>query len=210
MYLLKGCVFQPLVVSRMFAQIIEGMPLTFLRATTSRSNLLLPHERATTDNTADDILHNDIIDWLRNNEVGWPRDEFDTIGRVFVSRSTTSFSPLTSCMFTAMSDAHNACTCLSCLCYSSMFFATRFVSNGSPMHDSAVKPYPCPSLEKRLDRKKNGAKGKQAQQRLETSMIAFDAAFTNTQELWRKSGNLPTLLTTIENLFKSVKHYNNR
>jgi hypothetical protein len=78
------------------------------------------------------------------------------------------------------------------------------------MHDSAVKPYPYPSMEKFLDRKKNGAKGKQTQRRLETSMIAFDAAFTNTRELWRKPGNWATLLMTIENLFKLVKHYDNR
>jgi len=171
-----------------------------LRATTSRSTLLLLHERATTNTTADNILHNEITDWIRNNEVGWPRDEIDTIGRVFVNRLTTSFFPLTSYMFLAMSDAHNAGACLSCLCYSLMFFATRCDSNVSPMHDSAVKPYPCPSLKKLLDRKKNGAKGKKTQQRLETSMIPFDAAFTNTQELWRKSGNWPTLLTKIENL----------
>ena len=71
--------------------------------------MLLPHEWATTDNTADDILHKDIvIDRLRSNKVGWPRDEFDTTCRVFVNRMKTTFVPLTSYMVVATSDAHNA------------------------------------------------------------------------------------------------------
>ena len=45
------------------------------RAAASRFHLLLPPPRATTDNTDDDKLFNDLRGWLEENGVGWPRNE---------------------------------------------------------------------------------------------------------------------------------------
>jgi hypothetical protein len=79
-----------------------------LRGATSRDRVLLPSRRDTLDNTTDDVLHNDIITWLEKNESGWPRDEANELGRDFVNRLTAAFFPLTSAMFSAMSDVNNA------------------------------------------------------------------------------------------------------
>jgi hypothetical protein len=76
----------------------------------------------------------------------------------------------------------------------------------------AVKPFPDTILCQFLDRKSQGSKGKQVQERLEASIIAFDAIFINVNEYdtWRKSGNWPTIMTMLENFYKSVQHYYNR
>jgi hypothetical protein len=73
-----------------------------------------------------------------------------------------------------------------------------------------VKPFPDTSLYQFIDRKKVLKKGKQIQERLENSIFAFDAAFAYTSDKWRKDGKWPPLLKILENMFSSVKHYNNR
>jgi hypothetical protein len=80
----------------------------FLRAAASRESLVLPPFRDTADNTADDILHGDILVWLHESNVGWPKDKVQTIGHDFVNRITKALFPLTASMFDAMSDEHNA------------------------------------------------------------------------------------------------------
>jgi hypothetical protein len=73
-----------------------------------------------------------------------------------------------------------------------------------------VKPFPDISLYQFIDRKAVGKKGKQIQERLENSILAFESAFAYTSDPWRKSGNWPKLLINLENMSRSVKHYNNR
>jgi hypothetical protein len=92
----------------------------------SRNYVELPPPRTTEDNTADDILHNDILAWLKESEVGWSRDEVNTVGRDFITRITSAMFPITSSIMSAMRDPNNAgdilvsCTtqlphCLDCL-----------------------------------------------------------------------------------------------
>ncbi len=80
----------------------------FLIAATSRDHFLLPGPRETVDHTADDILYNDILQWLGKHQVGWPKDEINSIGRNFITRVTAALFPLTLDMLHAMSDTHNA------------------------------------------------------------------------------------------------------
>ena len=60
------------------------------------------------DNTADDILHNDILIWLKESEVGWSRDEVNNVGRDFVNNITSALLPITSNIMSTMSDANNS------------------------------------------------------------------------------------------------------
>jgi hypothetical protein len=68
----------------------------------------LPPPRVTRDNTADDNLHNDVLRWLEQKGVGFTRADVQTIGKDFVNSITTALFPLTSGIFDAMSDPHNA------------------------------------------------------------------------------------------------------
>ena len=86
--------------------VVNAMQL--LMGAQSRTNLVLPPPRNHADNTADDVLHNDILVWLEKEGVGWPRSEVETIGACFVNRITTGFFHLTPDMLNAMSDGHNA------------------------------------------------------------------------------------------------------
>ena len=79
-----------------------------------------------------------------------------------------------------------------------------------PLFLYAVRPFPDASLLEFVDRKKNGKKGKQVQERLESSLLAFDTAFFRLNGTWRKSGNWSSLLPMLQNLHKSVQHYYNR
>ncbi len=73
-----------------------------------QTTIVLPPPRNTLDNTADDILHNDILLWLERKGVGWARSEVNTKGKEFVDSITAAIFPLSSKMFEAMSDSHNA------------------------------------------------------------------------------------------------------
>ena len=68
----------------------------------------------TKDNTADDILHNDILAWLKTSEVGGSRDEVNIIGRDFTSKITSAMFPIISSIMSAMSDPNNAGEILAC------------------------------------------------------------------------------------------------
>ena len=74
----------------------------------SRNYVELPPPRVTTDNTADDILHNDILIWPKESEVRWSRDEVNIVGRDFVNIITSALFPITSSIMLAMSDANNS------------------------------------------------------------------------------------------------------
>ena len=80
----------------------------FLIAATSRDHFLLPGPRETVDHTADDILYNDILQWLGKHQVGWPKDEVMTTGHSFITRVIAALFPLTLEMLHSMSDTHNA------------------------------------------------------------------------------------------------------
>ena len=80
----------------------------FLIAATSRDHFLLLGPRETADHTADDILYNDILQWLDKNKVGWPKDEVMTTGHSFITRVIAALFPLTLEMLHSMSDIHNA------------------------------------------------------------------------------------------------------
>jgi hypothetical protein len=68
----------------------------------------LPPPRVNEDNTADDILHNDILIWLKESEERWSRDEVNTVGREFVNMITSALFPITSSIMFAMSNANNS------------------------------------------------------------------------------------------------------
>jgi hypothetical protein len=180
-----------------------------LRGAKSRDRVLLPMRRATLDNTTDDVLHNDIITWLEKNESGWPRDEANELGRDFVNRLTAAFFPLTNAMFSAMSDVHNAgINPRSSILFFHILF--KFQIFALPLFLYAVRPFPYSSLLEFVDRKKNDKKGKQVQERLESSLLAFDTAFFRLNRTWRKYENCSSLLETLHNLQKSVYNYYNR
>jgi hypothetical protein len=97
----------------------------------SRNYVELPSPRITEDNTTDDILHNDIYAWLKTSEVGWSRDEVNTIGRDFTSKITSAMFPITSSIMSAMSDPNNvgeirAC-CLYIKCLVALYSNTLFI-----------------------------------------------------------------------------------
>ena len=96
----------------------------------SRNYVELPPPRNTEDNTADDILHNDILLWLKESEVGWSRDEVNTLGRDFVNMITSAMFPITSSMMCAMSDRHNSGknldACSMSLCVASILILYSF------------------------------------------------------------------------------------
>jgi hypothetical protein len=50
------------------------------------------------------------------------------------------------------------------------------------------------------------------QERLEASIVAFDAIFMNMTDYdtWRKAGNWPPILSSLEKLYKFVQHYYKR
>ncbi len=79
-----------------------------------------------------------------------------------------------------------------------------------PLFLYAVRPFPNASLLEFVDRKKNGKKVKQVQERMESSLLAFDTAFFRLNGTLRKSGNWSSLLPMLQNLHKSVQHYYNR
>ena len=82
---------------------------TVLRAAQCHTGgIMIPPPRNTLDNTCDDILHNDILLWLERKGVGWARSEVNTKGKEFVDSITAALFPLSSKMFEAMSDSHNA------------------------------------------------------------------------------------------------------
>ena len=73
-----------------------------------------------------------------------------------------------------------------------------------------MKPFPDPDLYQFAGRRKEGTKGKKVQERLESSIGGFDAAFANTFAPWKKFGNWPTQIKKLEDMHKSVDHYYNR
>ena len=56
-------------------------------------HMVLPPPRQTIDNTADDIVHNDILAWFKTSQVGWPRNQVETLGRDFVNKITSDYFP---------------------------------------------------------------------------------------------------------------------
>ncbi len=150
--------------------------------------------------------------------MGWRKDEVHTIGQNFASRITATLFHLTKYMLHAMSDNNNAGNISSIVLVLGLVL---YLLNSLPLIltyisivvVSAVKSYPdISSLQEFMDRKKKGSKGKKVQEWLESNLLAFDAAFTvyGREARWRKTWNRPTLLSTLENLFKSVRHYHDR
>ena len=77
-----------------------------LRAAQSRSVLHLPNHLPKPANEVF-VLENDIISWLAERKLGWPRAELN-VGKEFLRSIANALFPLTLPMFEALSDPGNA------------------------------------------------------------------------------------------------------
>jgi hypothetical protein len=151
-------------------------------------------------------LHNDIIFWLERKGVGWSRAEEKTKEKDFLNNITTAFFPLTSAMFDAMRDKHNAgkLTLVS-LCYSYYYeFLFEILTYFFKRYLHVVKPFPDTELYQITYRKLQGSKGRKIQERLECSIKGFHDALTDTSEKWKSVEGWPLVLKLLENLHKLV------
>jgi hypothetical protein len=131
-----------------------------------------------------------------------------------MTRIINALFTLTNNMCIQMSDKHNAGNYFIpfCLLFIDSCTKCAVVPFPSPYNMITVKPFRDTSLCQFMDKKLQGSKGKHVQERLEVSIVAFDAIFLNYNEYnnWIKSGNRPTVRTMLENMYKSVQQYYNR